>query len=188
MTRPSFNRKADRLIHPGSTATDIRHDHACAGFDRAAREADIKWGQDRLIALVSPATAEKFGSALAKLNAALAGDDPAETATRAAVCLRGFAAMDAEATAAGHQPITPDAIEIEVDGKLCAVLRDQDAWPAYAAARPGVRTYSLREVANALAAYGSTVAAVKDAFPRAEISDARKPTPLEAALDDHLPF
>jgi hypothetical protein len=108
---------------------------------------------------------------------------------RAAVCLRGFAAMDKEATAAGHQPIPPQAQEIEVDGKLCAVLWDANAWPVYAALRPGVRIYTPREVANALAAYGQTVGAVKDAFRRSRREAAvRTPTPLEAELDDLIPF
>jgi hypothetical protein len=95
--------------------------------------------------------------------------------------------MDAEAEAAGHKPITPDAIEFDINGQTCAILRDDAAWPAYHAQRPGVRTYTIREVANALAAYGNTVAAVKDQWPGARIAE-RKPTPLERELDDEIPF
>jgi len=188
MTRPQRHNKGDRLMHSGIKPEEVACDFALGPFDTAARNMERRWGINRLEGLVSPETAARYGSALGKLNAAMDANDPAEVATRAGVCIRGFAAMDAEATAAGHQPITPDAMEIEIDGKLCAVLRDEAAWPAYAAARPGVRVYTLREVANALAAYGQSVAAVKDAFPGAQVAAVRKPSLLELELNDSIPF
>lgn len=175
-------------MHSGAKPEDVACDFAMAPFDRAARDAERKWGINRLEGLVSPETAARYGSALGKMNAAMDAGDPAETATRAAVCIRGLTAMDAEATTAGHQPIVPDAWEFQIDGKTCALLCDDAAWPAYSAARPGVRVYSMREVANALEAYGQTVAAVKDAFPGAEVTAVRKPTALEIALEDEVPF
>ena len=42
-----------------------------------------------------------------------------------------------------------------------------------------------REVANALSAYGETVAAIKDAFPGATI---KTPSPIAAELDDEIPY
>ena len=77
---------------------------------------------------------------------------------------------------------------VVVDGVTCAILRDDAAWPAFAELRPGVRVYSLREVANALAAYGQTVAAVKDAFPGARVTAVRERTALEQELNDEVPF
>jgi hypothetical protein len=186
MTRPHRHNKGDRLMHSGAKPEEVACDFALGPFDTAARNMERKWGVNRLEGLVSPDTAARYGSALGKLNAAMDANDPAEVAARAAVCIRGMAAMDAEATAAGHQPIPPEAWEVEVDGKLCAILADGNQWPVYAALRPGVRTYTLREVANALAAYGQTVAAVKDAFPGAEVKAVR--SPLAQALDDDIPF
>lgn len=186
MTRPQRHNKGDRLMHSGIKPEEVACDFALGPFDTAARNMERKWGVSRLEGLVSPETAARYGSALGKLNAAIDANDPAEVAARAGVCIRGMAAMDAEATAAGHQPIPPQVQEIEVDGKLCAVLWDGNAWPVYAALRPGVRTYTPREVANALAAYGQTVAAVKDAFPSAEVKAVR--SPLAQALDDEIPF
>jgi hypothetical protein len=188
MTKPQRHRKDDRLIHQGASATEIQCDLATGPFDRECRRLDAKWGVDRLPELVSPETAARWGTAMANLNAAINANDPALVVARVNACLRGFAAMDAEATAAGHQPITPEAIEIEVDGKLCAVLRDDAAWRAYQAMRPGVRTYTMREVANALSAYGQTVGAIKDAFPGATVTAVRKPTALETALEDQIPW
>lgn len=189
MTRPQRYRKADLVMHPGSSATDIRHDYACAAFDRAARAADAEWGQDRLPELVSPATAEKYGSAMAKLNAAISGDDPAETAARAAVCIRGMDALRAEAIALGHRPTPPEAWRFTTeDGAPCAVIREGGDWTALVASLPGVRLYSLREVMLALQHYGASVAAIKDAFPAAEVVAVRKLTKLEKELNDSIPF
>lgn len=188
MGKSQRHRREDRLMHSGASADEIRCDLATGPFDTMARAMDRKWGQDRLPELVSPATAARWGQAMADLNAALESNNVDLTVQKVNACLRGFAAMDAEATAAGHQPIPPQAQEIDVDGQLCAVLWDDAAWPAYAALRPGVRTYSPREVGLALAHYGQTVAAVKDAFVGAEVVAVRKPTPLEIELQDSIPF
>jgi hypothetical protein len=184
--KPQRHRKDDRLIHPGASAAEVQTDLATGPFDRVSREMDRKWGVDRLPELVAPATAERWGQAMANLNAAIAANDPALVVARVNACLRGFALMDAEATAAGHQPIVPEAIEIEVDGVLCAILRDDAAWPAYQAQRHGVRVYTLREVSNALAAYGQTVAAIKDTWPGAQVTAVR--SPLAQSLNDEIPF
>jgi hypothetical protein len=185
MSKPKRIHKDDRLLHRGASDEEVRCDMALGPFDRAAREADLRWGVDRLPELVGPETAAKWGAAIAKLNAAIDARDPATVTARVSACLRGFATMDAEATAAGHKPIIPDAWEFAIAGAPCAVIRDEAAWPAYAAQRPGVRIYTFREVANALSAYGETVAAIKDAFPGATI---KTPSPLAAELDDEIPY
>ncbi len=187
MTRPPRHQKHDRLIHSGASANDVKADFAIGPFDAEARRMDARWGVNRLPDLVSPATNQRWAQAMVNLNSAIHSADPELTAARVAACLRGFAAMDAEATAAGHQPVTPEAWEFEIDGKVCALLRDDAAWPAYHAQRPGVRVYTIREVVNALAAYGQTVAAVKDSFPGAQVTAIRK-TELETELDDEIPF
>jgi hypothetical protein len=187
--KPQRRRKDNRITHHGITEMEVRCDMTLGPFDTAARAADLKWGVDRLPELVSPAMADRWGKAMADLNAAIASIDPDKVAQKVNACLRGFAAMDAEATAAGHQLITPDAIEfVTADGKTGALLRDDAAWPAYRALRPGVRVYTIRELVNALDAYGQTVSAVKDAFPDATVTAVRKPTPLETELNDEVPF
>lgn len=188
MTRPQRHNKGDRLMHSGIKPEEVACDFALGPFDTAARNSERKWGINRLEGLVSPETAAKYGSAIGKLNAAMEANDPAEVASRVAVCIRGLIAMDAEAIAAGHRPIPPEALEVEVDGKLCVILVDGNQWPAYAALRPGVRAYTLLEVGNALAAYGGTVAAVKDVFPGAVVTAIRQRTPLETELNDEVPF
>lgn len=183
-----FARRRDPLVHPGATSDEMAIGNALAPFDRAVRETERTWGIDRLPELVSPESAAKWGSAVGKLNAAIEAGDLADVTARVGVCLRGLAALDAEARAAGHQPIKAEAWEITVDGVTCAILKDDAAWPKYAETRPGVRVYSLREVSHALAAYGGMVAAVKDNFPGARVTAVRERTQLEKELDDDLPF
>ena len=187
--RPRYQKKSDRLITPGATEMEIRCDMAMLPFDRLAREMDRKWGIDRIAGLVSPAMAAKYGGALAHLNAAIDSADPAATAAAAENCMKGMRAMDAEATQLGHHPITPAVWEHECDdGSKFCVIRDTSDWPAAQAAFPALTIYTMREIANAMAGYIKSVAAVKDAFPGAEISAVRKRTPTEEYLDDDLPF
>lgn len=186
--KPKFQRKHDRLITPGASSGEIAADFAAAPFDRAMREAEKTWGIDRLPSLVSPELAAKFGKAMAVLNDALDKGDPDTAAAAAQNCVKGIAAMDAAARAAGHQPLKADFWEYEQDGFHFALIRDVAEWPAVAAERPGATIYTLREVANALAASRDAVAAVKAAFPGAQISAIRQPSQLAAELEDEIPW
>lgn len=188
MTRPQRHRKADTLTNPGATAAEIRTDFATGPFDRMARQMDALWGHDRLPELVSPESAERWGKAMANLNAAIAAQDSELVASRVAACLRGFAALDAEARALGHQPTPPTAWRFDLDGQACAITKDAGDWTQLRAAMPDVRLYTLLEVANALRQYGASVAAVKDSFPGAQVAAVRTPSPLEAELNDSIPF
>ena len=186
--KPFHQRKHDRLITPGASSAEIAADFAAAPFDRAMRDAERTWGIDRLPELVSPELAVKFGKAMAVLNEALDKGDPDVAAAAAANCVKGLAAMDAAARAAGHQPLKAEFWEYEQDGFRFALIRDAAEWPAVAAERPGLTIYTLREVANALAASRDAVAAVKAAFPGAEISAIRERSPLSEELEDEIPW
>jgi hypothetical protein len=178
----------DRLLAPKATAEETACHTLCSAFDRAARAADLKWGIDRLTGLVSTETAQKWAAVLGRLNDALNANDVPAVQREVGIAVRGFAAMDAEATRLGHAPMPPAIWQLEVGGVVCAILQDFDQWPAAQAALPGVRLYSLQEVAIALEAYGQTVAAVKDAFPGATVQRARPKTELEESLNDEIPF
>ncbi|KQI67033.1 hypothetical protein AN189_17570 [Loktanella sp. 3ANDIMAR09] len=171
MTRRK-TQKFDSLTAPDLTATDTMVHYAVAPFDRAARDMDRKWGVGRLPELVTTASAQKFGSAMAKLDAAIASNDPTETGVRAAVCIRGLAALDAEAEAAGAPKASPDVWEIEIDGMKVGIHRDLPDWPAIQEARPDLTLFNLRQVATALKAYSLTadvLAATQDFFPDAKV-------------------
>jgi hypothetical protein len=194
MTRKPYPRpnRADRLICPGASQAEIEADFATLPFDRAALDADRKWGVDRLPALVAPDMARRYGAALAYMLAQVEAGDAAAAAAAAANCCRALAAMDAAAAAAGHRPISPEAWPLAVGGKPCVLLRDAAAWPAYAAEHPGATFYTLQEVATALEYIhrgNHLVGEIKAQFPGSEIA-AIRPGPEFANddLDDELPW
>lgn len=181
--------RPDRLITPGATDVEIRCDHAAAPFDRLALDMERIWGIDRLPGLVSPATAEKFGRAMAHMNAMINEGKPVEVAAAAVNCMKGLNALDAEARSLGHAPACPLVWQYEHEGHRFGVVQDVSDWPPVAAEFPGLTIYTMREVANALAAYNvqPIIGAVKQAFPGAEIKR-REPTELEKHLEDEIPW
>lgn len=189
MTKRVHYRRDDRIIHPGSTREQIVADYAVAPFDEAARAMDLKWGVGRLPKLVPEAMAAKFGAAVAHMNACLDREDAAAAGQAAENCRKGFTAMDAAATASGAVPLPKDVLQYELEGELYTIAKDIDAWPSIAQDMPGVRLWSMREAALALQRYGTIVAAIKDSFPGAQISEIReKRTPLAQSLNDDVPF
>ena len=183
--RGQTQRKA--LTAPGGTNDDVRCLYASAAFDRVAIDMERKWGIDCLPGLVGSDLASRYAKALGYLNEAIASGDHERTATEAANCVKGLLRMDAEATAAGHQPNPPEVWQIVVGGKVCALVREMTDWPKVAARSPGMTIYSLQEVANALAQYGQLVVAAKDAFPGAEIAP-RKQSKIGEDLNDEIPW
>ena len=182
--------KFDRLLNPDANAETLSCSMAVAPFDRVSREMSLKWGQDRLPELVSSDMASKFGSALGKLNAAINSNDVDEVKARVEVCIRGYAAMDAEAERLGAPKADPRTLEYDLDGFRFGILPDDSFWPAAKEARPDLRLYTLREVANALRSLPPLVDVVKQQFPGAKITNV---TPTKPPVDydlggDFIPF
>ena len=190
MTRPPrYSRKSDRLISPGATAAEIRCDMACAPLDRAIREADAKWGVDRLVTLVSPTTAEKYGRAMAHLLSCHDASDPVSAAAAAANCIKGLAAMDAEATAAGHKPADPRVWQITIDGKHYGLVEDAAYLAIAERQNPGVEIITLRQaVVGRFPERFGLVSNVIAAFPGATVAAIRPRSQLAEELDDEVPF
>jgi hypothetical protein len=177
-TRPRRKKLDDRLLYAGIPQEEMMCDMALAPFDRAARDMEYKWGVDTLQELVSPETAARYGSALSKLNDAINQSDSALVAARAAVCIRGLAAMDAEATQAGKQPASDDVLICEIDGQQFGILHDNKGWPRAQDKHPGLPILSRREAAIAVRVYRKTALAemteeTKKAFKDASIRTAR---------------
>ena len=161
--------KSDRLISPGANPDEIRCDMMMAPFDKACGDMEMKWGIDRLPQLVSVETADKWGSAMAKLNNAIVTCDIEETKARVSVCIRGLAAMDAEAEAAGHKPISPEVWEAEYNGRVFSVIKNGSQW-IKADVPAGRRIYTMQEVAVALDAMDKGIfASLKDAIPESKV-------------------
>ena len=188
--RPTRQRKADRLMHHGKSQDEIQCDYALGPFDRMAYDMDKKWGVDMLCELVSPETAAKYGSAMAKLNAAIDAQDPAMVAARAAVCMRGMQAMDAEATAAGKQPASDDVWILAFNGKQIGLLKNGRGWKAVHAAHPDLQLVTENDVILALEALeasklGQMKAMIEGSFPEAEVT---RFVVKKEELEDAIPF
>ena len=185
MKRPTYQKMTDRVIHPKASGDDIKCDIALAGFTRAMAEMDKKWGIDRLPSLTGPETLAKWGKAMAGLYAAEDTKDAGKVAGWAEVCIRGLALMDAEATAAGHQPADPHIWEYEFEGVTYGIIEDGRMWPTGYTKRKGLLMYNMREVAIALAAHrNDLVRQVKEGFPGAEITAIRRPA--NDSIEDDL--
>jgi hypothetical protein len=185
MKPPKYSKKTDRVIHPQASQDDIKCDIALAGFTRAMEQMDKKWGIGVLPSLTGPETLSKWGKAMAGLYAAEDTKDAGKVAGWAEVCVRGLAMMDAEATAAGHEPADPHIWEYELDGVTIGIIEDRRMWPAAYRKRKGLLMYNMREVAVALAAYrNDLVRQVREGFPGAEVTAIRKPQ--NDSIDDDL--
>jgi hypothetical protein len=184
--RPTRQKKDDRILHKGATANEIRADLSLAPFDKAVREMDKRWGVDRLPELVSVESAAKWGKAVAGLNGAIDAQDPDKVKFWVEVCLRGLAAMDAEAVSLGRTVSDPMIWEYEYEGTTFGIIEDGRQWPAAYAKRPGIAIHTMREVAVALHAHrNGLVDAIKLSFPGAEVKAVRRP---QAELEDDFDF
>ena len=184
--RPTRQKKDDRILHKRATANEIKADLSLAPFDKAVREMDRKWGVDVLPELISVESAAKWGKAVAGLNGAIDAQDPDKVKFWVEVCLRGLAAMDAEAVALGRPVSDPDIWEYEYEGTTFGIIEDGRQWPAAYAKRPGIAIHTMREVAVALHAHrNGLVDAIKLSFPGAEVKAVRRP---QAELEDDFDF
>ena len=189
--RPQRKQKADRLTYGVASEKEIQADYAVAPFDKMVRDMDRKWGVDRLPEIVSPELAAKYGSALAKLCAAIDEGEPEMIAARAAVCIRGMTAMDTEALSLGRVPAAVDNVWImEFNGIEVGLMKDAREWPAIMAHHPDLELITENEVITALAFYretklGKMVNAVKENFEGAEIIRFEV---KDKELNDDIPF
>jgi hypothetical protein len=189
--RPRRQKAADRILNGQLHKDQIMADYALAPFDRLAIEMDNVWGIDRLPELVSPATARKYGMAMALLNEAIDANDPALVQAHAENCMRGLRAMNAAAVAAGQPKSRADMFEFDLDGFKFAVMRDSAHWPEIRKQRPDLTLFSMREVAIALIAARAdnpVIRAAKEAFPKAEIFEIDSKTNRALAINDEIPF
>lgn len=171
--------KPDEFMAPdlycNSVADGIHY--AIMPLDKIATDLDMKWGVDRLPSLVSSQTAALFGSAKAKLDAAIQSNIPADVVARVEIMIRGWEKLDAEATERGHQPLsldiwtysTPDGFKIAVarsDADAIKGIREDDRLA-------GCAVYSLSEIALIMSSHSkSLVNSAKKMFPESRVESA----------------
>lgn len=163
-------------------------------LDSLAASMERKWGVDRLPRLVPPAWRAKFETLQAQLDAAssFGGDATAAIAALA----KAWRLMDAEATAAGHEPMAPAFAEAEwAPGRLFAVAHD-DAHRQTLVARNkhegrDVSVFTVADLARLVASIPD-VARIYELFPGAYIAAQPatfRPGKRKADLpQDEIPF
>ena len=176
----------------GDSVADAIH-HALLPLDRAASEMEMKWGCERLPSLVSPETASLFGSAKAKLDAAIQVNDPQEVVRRAAVMIKGWSKMDSEATEMGHEAMSPDIWSHTTPNgfKVSVARSNADAIKSIRTndRLEGVAVYSLDEIARILEAESYRLLdTVKKTWPEARVTKTRKKKAPAPLFDDGVPF
>ena len=188
MKQNKRQKKSDRILHGSQSKDAIMCDYALAPVDRLAIQMDEKWGIDVLPELVSVSMSQKYGSAVAKMNAAVEAGDVDECRKRCEVVMRGLQAMDAEAERTGAQRASTDVWEVEIDGKLFGIMKDGRSWRTIKKQRPELELLTLREVGLAYSWFrdnwaGELEKAAKQSFPGAEIIDIKG-----KLFDDPIPF
>jgi hypothetical protein len=113
---------------------------------------------------------------MAKLNAAIASEDPAQVVEHASAGIRGLQVMDAEAEASGATK-TPEIWEHDDgQGLRFGIIPDAYQWQAAKKARPDLMLFSITEVCQAIKGIDSGVllGEVKKRWPGAQVMDVHR--------------
>tara|TARA_R110000868_G_scaffold6894_3_gene38273 strand:- start:1186 stop:1632 length:447 start_codon:yes stop_codon:yes gene_type:complete len=137
-------------------------------------EIEGKWGVGRLVRLVTPDMAARFGSAKDKLNDAIRANDGEAVANRAAVLIRGWQALDKAATEAGCEALPLRTVAVKHNGRAYVIAWDgADIHKAAKQSRTPENVVSVHELLVAYEALRNRIDGVKQAFPGAEVVRAR---------------
>jgi hypothetical protein len=170
-----------------------------AGHDEAAVAMERKWGRGRLPSLVSLELRGKFAKQRDRLSQAIWSGNVTETRLHAEAMVRGWHALDAAATEAGHATLSPDVWEtVTPDGEICAIVKTTAEAAALTRDGRGMQVWTLDEIGRLLGRYADTAGLTKSIFPGAVVEGVRlKARPeveddaldgIESALDADIPF
>lgn len=154
-------------------------DGALKPLDKLASSMEAKWGIGKLQTIVSPETSSKFQSAKAKLDEAIAYNNPKDVVKRAGIMMRGWEAIEKEAISLGYKPYPADvwmANAPEEHGRPAVeytiIMDSADA----SKIKNGTPVYNLTEVARMIRFFNShtfDTDKVKALFPDAEVKNIR---------------
>jgi hypothetical protein len=157
-------------------------------YDDVVSEVEGRWGVDRLVWLVGGDLRDRFEQQMDKLNAAIDKCDPS-IEHEVEVTLRGVAALEAAAIAAGAKPLTGDYVEGRMpDGKVIAITATGYEAGKVKRDNRDMVVYSVDEIGRIIEGLNKeapVVDAIKNAFAGAEVQSVK---PVPANLDDEIPF
>jgi hypothetical protein len=144
------------------------------GVDEVARQMEQKWGVGRLRLLVSDTLRIRFDAQQAKLDAAIATNEPAYIRAQAEGMSRAWLALDGAATEAGAAPLAPEIWEcvLSSTGEVVGIVRTEAE--AHHIARES-EVWTLVEVAVLIERLGDEVRQVKRTFPGSAVVEVRDP-------------
>lgn len=180
--------KPDSIWQP-DLARDLvksRVQSAVWDYDQAIDRVEKVWGIDRLPYLVGDATRLKWWRAVDALNEAIHANDADKTRSLVDNLIRGLDKLIDEATAAGHQPLSPDIWETPMqDGTTLRIVRSYPENAAHFDDGRTVRTFTIEEIARLVEGLPG-ITTTKAFFPHAVVTKVR--TKSEEMVDDEIPF
>jgi hypothetical protein len=158
------------------------------GVDEAVRQMERKWGVGRLRLLVSDTLRIRFDAQQAKLDAAIATNEPAYIRTQAEGMCRAWRALDGAATESGAEPLAPEVWEcvLAATGEIVSIVRTEAE--AHHIARES-EVWTLAEIAVLIERLGDGVRQVKRTFPGSMVVEVRdRSPPAHRERTDNPPF
>lgn len=160
--------------------------------DFVVNEYENKWGVERLQELVSEELRERFYQQRVRLNTAIENNDGKQTQEEVEVMCRAYVALEKEAVAMGHKPLTGEHWEtVMPDGKVLAIAKSYAEAGKVKRDNRELVVFSIEEIANILhARHKETlkfVDEVKRQFDGAVVT-AVTPVKQETLIDDDIPF
>ena len=180
-------RKPSKQHYAPNQGAMRRMQDALHRYDDRVSEVERKWGVDRLIWVVGGNLRDRFEAQMDKLNAAI--DRMEDVEHQVDVTLRGVAALEQAAIAAGVQPLKGEWIEGKMpDGRVLAIVPNDYEVSRVKRDNREMLVYSVDEIGRLLAAWDESKAvdAVKAVFAGATVEKVK--TKLEKELNDEIPF
>lgn len=185
-TRP--RPKPSKVYYQPTQPAMRRMQDALHRYDDVVSEVEGRWGVDRLVWLVGGDLRDRFEQQMDRLNAAIDKCDPS-IEHEVEVTLRGVAALEAAAIAAGAKPLSGEYIEGRMpDGRVIAITATGYEAGKVKRDNREMVVYSVDEIGRIIEGLNKeapVVDAIKNAFAGAEVVSVK---PVPANLDDEIPF
>ena len=169
----------DRLKNPFEVddAIVLAMNAAAVGVMARKREADQRWGLDRLAELVSEETRLRFWRQLMRCRDAYKARDVEAYRSACAGMKRAYDALEKEAESLGGKVLSVNVLEGQrEDGSVFAVCEDPASAYAYGELRPACDCWTMEEIAVILQQEFFTQAVnIKRAMPGAEVLSVMAP-------------
>jgi hypothetical protein len=139
------------------------------GADKAAADAETKWGCGRLRLLVGPELREKFDRQRYLLNRAIWHGQLEDVRRESQRMVNAYAALEAVAEAQGATKLDPAIMEVVLDsGVVAAIVPDLQHAQFIKREDRRMDVYTLDEIGRILSAF-PTLAKIKESYPGAEV-------------------